>query len=108
MNFGLRQEDIAYIVNAVQQFKEIEKAAIFGSRAKGNYKYGSDVDIAVWGDDITFTTVSSLHAMLEDESPMPYFFDVVDYSHLNHEELKNHIDRVGVVFFVRNKALQVH
>ena len=106
MNFGLRQEDIAYIVNSMQPFAEIEKAAIFGSRAKGSHKPGSDVDIAVWGDNITFSTVSSLHARLEDESPLPYFFDIVDYSHLTHEELKSHIDRVGVVFYVRAKVLQ--
>ncbi len=104
MNFGLLDEDITYIVNAVQQFPEIEKAAIFGSRAKGKYQPGSDVDIAVWGNYITFSTLSRLHAMLEDESPMPYFFDIVDYSHLTHEDLKKHIDRVGVPFYLRDQS----
>ena len=101
MNFGLREEDLSFIVKAIGQFGEIEKAAIFGSRAKGSYKPGSDVDIAIWGTDITFSTVSRLHAMLEDESPMPYFFDIVDSSHLTHDELKKHIDRVGVLFYSR-------
>jgi len=71
------------IITTMQQFPEIEKAAIFGSRVKGNYKPGSDVDIAIWGNDISFSTLSRLHAILEEESPMPYFFDIVDYSHLN-------------------------
>lgn len=101
MKFGLFDDDLTYIVKAVQQFPEIEKATIFGSRAKGTHKPGSDVDIAIWGDAITFSTVSRLHAMLEEESPMPYFFDIVDYSHLNHEELKKHIDRVGVPIYLR-------
>ncbi len=104
MNFGLRDEDLDNIITTMQQFSEIEKAAIFGSRVKGNYKPGSDVDIAIWGKDISFSTLSRLHAILEEESPMPYFFDIVDYAHLNHEELKNHIDRVGIVFFTRELA----
>lgn len=62
------------IITTMQQFPEIEKAAIFGSRAKGTYKPGSDLDIAIWGDDISFSTLSRLHAILEEESPMPYFF----------------------------------
>lgn len=102
MSFGLRDGDLDYIITAIQQFSEVEKAAIFGSRVKGNYKPGSDVDIAVWGNDISFSTISRLHAILEEESPMPYFFDVVDYSHLSHKELKSHIDRIGIVFFTRS------
>jgi len=104
MKFGLRDEDLDNIITTMQQFPEIEKAAIFGSRVKGNYKPGSDVDIAIWGNDVSFSTLSRLHAILEEESPMPYFFDIVDYSHLNHQELKNHIDRAGIVFFTRELA----
>lgn len=102
MNFGLRDKDLDYIMQSILQFPEIEKAAIFGSRAKGNNKPGSDVDIAIWGNDVSFSTVAKLHAILEEESPMPYFFDIVDYTHLNHLELKRHIDRAGSVFFTRS------
>ena len=104
MNFGLRDEDLSNNITTIRRFSEIEKAAIFGSRVKGNYNPGSDVDIAIWGNDISFSTLSRLHAILEEESPMPYFFDIVDYSHLNHEELKSHIDRAGIVFFARELA----
>lgn len=80
---------------------------IFGSRSKGNYKPGSDVDIAVCGEEITLDTLSSLHAMLEEQGPLPYFIDVVDYTHLEHKELKEHIDRVGQVIWsqTHNTAL---
>lgn len=101
MKFGLKEEDIAYIVTALSKFDEIKKAAIFGSRAKGNYKPGSDVDIAVFGEDISFSTIAHLHFMLEEDSPMPYFFDIVDYTHLAHRELKEHIKRVGITIFDR-------
>ncbi|NLZ54891.1 MAG: nucleotidyltransferase domain-containing protein [Thermoanaerobacteraceae bacterium] len=99
MNFGLKKSDIDYIIGVIKKFPEIEKAVIFGSRAKGNYKVGSDVDIAIYGENITFDTISALHFMLEEQGPLPYFFDIIDYTHLKHEELKEHIDRVGKVIF---------
>lgn len=102
MKFGLRDGDLETIIKTIRQFPEIEKAAIFGSRAKGNHKPGSDLDIAIWGNEISFSILSRLHAILEEESPMPYFFDILDYSHLDHRELKDHIDRVGIVFFTRS------
>ncbi|MGD8400938.1 MAG: nucleotidyltransferase domain-containing protein [Bacillota bacterium] len=101
MSFGLRPTDLEYIRAAVSRFPEIEKAVIFGSRAKGTSKPGSDVDLAIWGGGISLTTVARLHALLEDESPMPYFFDIVDYTHLGQAALREEIDRVGRVIFVR-------
>ncbi|MDN5323646.1 MAG: uncharacterized protein PWQ67_2100 [Clostridia bacterium] len=102
MNFGLSESDLDYIIKAIRKFPEIEKAVIFGSRAKGNYKPGSDVDIAIYGENITMNTLSALHAMLEDYGPLPYYFDVVDYTHLGHKDLKEHIDRVGKTIFRAN------
>ena len=104
MDLGLRQSDIDYIVKMLSEFSEIEKAAVFGSRAKGNYKPGSDVDIAIFGKDITFDTISSVHSRLEEQGPLPYFFDIVDYTHLNHKDLKDHIDRAGKVIFERGNG----
>ncbi|MCF6092539.1 nucleotidyltransferase domain-containing protein [Microaerobacter geothermalis] len=101
MKFGLSDQDINDIVQAISRFDEIEKAVIFGSRAKGNYKRGSDIDIAIYGEKINIHTLSKLHALLEDESNMPYFFDVIDGTHLKHEDLKEHIARVGEVIFER-------
>lgn len=106
MDFGLRQSDIDYIVRVISEFSEIEKAVIFGSRAKGDFKPGSDVDIAIYGENITFDTVSAVHSMLEEQGPLPYFFDIVDYTHLDHKDLKEHIDRVGKVIFERKRAAE--
>jgi len=103
MNFGLKEFELEYIIDAIKKFHEIEKAVIFGSRVKGNYKPGSDVDIGIHGENITFDTVSALHAMLEEKGPLPYFFDIVDYTHLSHKELKEHINRVGKVIFEKGK-----
>lgn len=99
MSFGLKEFDLRYIVGTIEKFPEIKKAVIFGSRAKGNYKPGSDIDIAIYGEKITFDILAKLHSELEEQSPMPYFFDIVDYTHLNHKELKEHIERVGKVIY---------
>lgn len=97
MKFGLRESDLNYIVNSVSSHKEIEKAVIFGSRAMGNYRPGSDIDIAIYGTRISHDTVSSLWAMLNEYGPLPYFIDIVDYTHLSHVGMKEHIDRAGIV-----------
>lgn len=101
MKFGLKDFELKYIIDNIKRFKEIEKAVIFGSRAKGNFEPSSDVDISIYGKNITFDTVSALHAMLEEQGPLPYFFDIVDYTNLKHRKLKEHIDRVGIVIFER-------
>ena len=102
MEFGLKEFDLKYIKEKISEFPEIERAVIFGSRAKGNYKPGSDIDIAIIGENITFNTVSRLHSLLEEQGPLPYLFDIVDYTHLNHEELKSHIDRIGKVIYIKD------
>jgi len=99
MKYGLEEADLAYIIAAMQQLPEIQRAYIFGSRAKGTFKQGSDIDIAIAGPDITFTTLSKLHALLEDQGPLPYFIDIVHYEEINNPDLKEHIDRVGQLIY---------
>ena len=99
--FGLQADDLAYIVSVIGEFAEIQKAVVFGSRAKGTYKKGSDIDIAIFGAGISFSTLARLHARLEEEGPLPYLFDIVDYTHSPHQELKEHIDRLGIMIFDR-------
>ena len=104
MRYGLRDSDIDCITEAIRKIDEIEEGILFGSRAKGNYKRGSDVDLAIKGDCITFDTVSHLSYWLNEESPMPYFFDVVRYETINNPKLVERIDRVGVSLFSRLQA----
>ncbi|XJZ27812.1 nucleotidyltransferase domain-containing protein [Bacillota bacterium Lsc_1132] len=93
--FGLLETDIEYLQEALKNFKEIEKAVVFGSRALGNYKKGSDVDIALFGTDITPGTVSRLADQLNEESPLPYFFDLLHYEQIQNQNLKHHIITIG-------------
>lgn len=102
--FGLKESDLAYIVKSLSQFDTIDKAIIFGSRAKGNYSNGSDVDIAIKGT-IDIKTVAKLSFLLNQESLMPYKFDIINYTKTKHHDLKKHIDRVGILIYDKNRLL---
>lgn len=93
--FGLPEQTIAAITSCLQQYPQIIWAKIYGSRAKGNYQRGSDIDLAYSSPiDLSATLLSAL-----DELPTPYLFDVTHYETLQHQGLKDHIDRVGVVIY---------
>jgi predicted nucleotidyltransferase len=98
-NFGITEKSYGIILSAIKQFPEIEKAVIFGSRATGNYKKGSDIDIAISGTKVTFDTVARLQGVLNEQSPIPYFVDIIDFNNCNHPELKKHIEENGITFF---------
>jgi len=93
--FGLSEADCHYIKKAISHYPEIEQAIIFGSRAKGNFKTGSDIDIALKGEHITEDTIFKLSDELEEQLPLPYFFDLILYKNITNTELIQHIDRVG-------------
>lgn len=99
MSLGLRESDINEMNRAFKRFPEIEEVVIFGSRAKGTYKRGSDVDLALFGPKVNFNTISKLHFWLNEESSMPYTFDVVWFEQLDNTELKEHIMRVGKIIY---------
>jgi len=102
MSFGIPQKSMEKILDALAQIKEIEKASIFGSRSMGNYKNGSDVDIAIYGIRITPEILNKISIQLNEKLPLPYYFDVVHYESLKHEGLKEHIDKFGKNFYNGN------
>lgn len=104
MNHGLSKRDLDEISEVLKSFPEIEEAVLFGSRAKGNYKPGSDIDIAIKGRGIEQACVSDLSYILNEESSLPYFFDIVHYESISEQELVEHINRVGRQIYVRKSA----
>src|SRR5699024_12063771 len=97
--YGLTNRDIHDIEIALKQFPEIDKVILFGSRALGNYKHGSDVDLAIVGNKITHRTIAGLHDALNEVYPLPYMFDIVHYDTLTNENLKGHNDKFGKALF---------
>jgi predicted nucleotidyltransferase len=80
----------------------LEKAVLYGSRAKGNYKPGSDIDLTLIGPKLTQHMLSKLASQLE-ESAIPYQVDLSIHADIDNPNLLAHIARVGVVFYERGE-----
>jgi uncharacterized protein len=98
-NFGISAQDLETITGILRKEPLVEEAIIFGSRAKGNYKNGSDVDIALKGKKLDFNTITHVSYLLNEETLMPYKFDILNYHTISNAELTEHIKRVGISFY---------
>lgn len=96
--FGLTERDMTTIQDIFNKYPDVIEVHICGSRAKGNYKPGSDIDLAVMNEGLAPRTIGKLLTDFE-ESSLPYAIDIVDFTLLNHNEFIKHIDRVGVVLY---------
>jgi predicted nucleotidyltransferase len=103
MKYGLTEEAVAKICAVLARFPEIDKAILYGSRAKGNYKPGSDIDLTLCGKALTPDVRSAVASELDDLL-LPYTIDLSIYDELNHAKLREHIERVGVVFYERGRV----
>ncbi len=101
--FGLRNSDLRMIKEVFQNHPGVSEAFIFGSRAMGNYKEGSDVDIALKGD-MSPQTLIAISAELNEVIPLPYKFDVIAYSQILSQELLHHIDQHGISFYSQRSS----
>jgi uncharacterized protein len=98
MDIGLTDRDKQTISSILADFPDVSKVFIFGSRAKGNFRAGSDVDLAIMDDQVSMKDLLRLRSKLED-SDLPYSVDVVHYPSIKSQQLKEHIDRVGQAFY---------
>jgi uncharacterized protein len=103
MNSGLTEEAVAQIRAVLFKHPEVEKAILYGSRAKGNYRPGSDIDLTLLGNHLTQKIVAGIQSEL-DEGLLPYRFDLSVFSQITHPDLLEHIQRVGVVFYEKKPA----
>ncbi|WP_200086690.1 HI0074 family nucleotidyltransferase substrate-binding subunit [Salicibibacter cibi] len=79
---GLIDRDFFYIRKALEKYSEIARAILYGSRALGNNKSGSDVDLAIVGERVSHRTMVKLNDDLNEEYPLPYMFDLLHYDEL--------------------------
>jgi len=99
---GLSDEEWRLIRSVLVKHPGLKEVKLFGSRAKGNAKPGSDIDLAFIGD-IDALQVQSIQSELE-ELPLPYKFDVQPYESIQHVPLREHIDRVGLRVYPAGSA----
>lgn len=98
MPYGLTDKELQTLQTLFAANAHIEQVILYGSRAKGNYKPFSDVDIALKGEALSRMDINRLQAAI-DESSLPYKFDVSLLASLKSEELIAHIERVGISIY---------
>jgi predicted nucleotidyltransferase len=96
--WGLAPGPMARIRSVLAGFPEIERVLLFGSRAKGNFRAGSDIDLAIVGEAMGFERLAQLENQLDDLL-LPWRIDLVLWHQIDNPKLMAHIQRVGQVFF---------
>ena len=98
LQFGLEESTIEKVLGVFQQYAEIERVILYGSRAKGNYRPGSDIDLTLVGEEISHEQLLSIEHQLDDLL-LPYLFDLSIFSNIEDPDVIAHINRVGLIFY---------
>ncbi|MBN1469258.1 MAG: nucleotidyltransferase domain-containing protein [Fusobacteriaceae bacterium] len=95
MNTGINEKTLKIIKDIIGKYN-VEKRVIFGSRARGNYRYNSDIDIAIFGT----INRNDFNRLLDElmESDCIYKIDLVHFERISNEELKKDILEEGIEF----------
>jgi predicted nucleotidyltransferase len=99
--YGLRQDIVVRANKIFRQYEQVQEVLLYGSRAKGTFKAGSDIDLTLKGDDLNLKLLNKIGLDL-DELLLPYIFDISIYNHITNKDLLDHIDRVGLIFYRKN------
>ena len=100
--FGLSEKSMSIIHGIYAKYPQIAKVIVYGSRAKGNYREGSDIDMTIIADG-EFTLDDRLHVMSDfDDSMLPYLVDISNFSELQNQDLIDHIQRRGKIIYERS------
>ena len=99
MQYGLSDNTLSILNSIFQKYPDIKQAILYGSRAKGKFRTGSDIDLTLKTEEnFSFANLLRISGDFED-SDIPYFVDVSIYDKLSSSDLKAHIDRVGKVLY---------
>ncbi|MEX2231624.1 MAG: nucleotidyltransferase domain-containing protein [Cyclobacteriaceae bacterium] len=104
-SFGLSEEVVYNLSMTFESVTGVNEVVIFGSRAKGNYSEGSDIDLAVKGSDITLDTILEIKIKIEDLGLL-YKVDIQNYHTIRDKDVVDHIDRAGKLIWKRNGSGQ--
>jgi predicted nucleotidyltransferase len=100
---GLDERTVAQIQEVLARFPEVKKAVLFGSRAKGVHKPGSDIDLALYGEGLDWRVLGRIEEALDDLL-LPYTFSLLHHHERTDAAVSKHIVRVGLPFYERPQA----
>lgn len=101
--FGLKPHTISAIQNVFARHPEIKQAVLYGSRAKGTQRPGSDIDLTLFGEALTYTQLDRIETEIDDLL-LPYTVDLSLHTQIDNADLLDHIRRVGQVFYQRDES----
>lgn len=101
--FGLKEQTITSIQQVFASFPQIDQAIIYGSRAKGTFKPGSDIDLTLIPSKEAILSLTIQFRVEEalEELMLPYQFDLSILETIDNPNLLDHINRVGQVFYTK-------
>lgn len=100
LHFAIKESTIDRINAVFSQYPDIEKVVLYGSRAKGNYREGSDIDLTMMGDALNHAQLNRIETQIDDLL-LPYTIDLSIFEHIDNANLIDHIRCVGVVLYQR-------
>lgn len=102
IRFGLTEETLSKIIGILKQHPEVDSAVLYGSRAKGNYRNGSDIDLTLMGTNLTHRSMLRIDDEIDDLL-LPYSFDISVFSQIDNLDLIEHIHRCGIALYTRQQ-----
>lgn len=106
MKFGLEQHIIDKLIAVFEQHSKVDKALVFGSRAKGNYRPDSDIDVAIKGQDLNTDDIIAMSVAFEEKG-ITHKIDLINYDTIKEPDLKDHINRIGIELYSRWKEYKL-
>lgn len=100
IKIGIPEKWIESLRQIFQVQPNIEKVVVYGSRAKGNYRPGSDIDLAIYSSSMSYVEQMNIENSIDDLL-MPYSVDITHFEKLTNQELIEHINRVGILLYAR-------
>jgi uncharacterized protein len=98
LKFGLTESTISRISSVFAAVPEIEQVILYGSRAMGTFRKGSDIDLTIKGNQVTYAQLQRIENQLDDLL-LPYTIDISLLQQIDNPDLLEHIKRVGVLFY---------
>ena len=106
MKFGLKEETINKINAVLAEFPQVDEAILYGSRAKGNFRNGSDIDLTLKGTGLNLHVLNAVSLKIDDLL-LPYTFDLSVFRQIDNPDLIDHIQRVGQIFYQKGREVIV-
>jgi len=102
MPYGLKSETIDRLNKVFRKYEQVDEVILYGSRAKGNYAEGSDIDLTMSGDNLDPEIIQKISLEIDDLL-LPWMVDLSIFNSIDNNELTEHIKRVGISIYQKNE-----